>query len=148
MDRVRFGRALGYGARHAVKTVTQAAQAAAAPDPRPRSGSPTQSTPRPAPATRQTASGGEQAARGQQAVHLGRSVWKPLARFSSSLWLQVTGTFFALLAFYFGTGLWRVRAALHAAPGSPQARVFYLHVAGFALFAYFTVSSFVRASRK
>src|ERR1700723_2466178 len=33
MDRVRFGRALGYGARHAAKTLLQAADAASTPSP-------------------------------------------------------------------------------------------------------------------
>jgi hypothetical protein len=79
------------------------------------------------------------------AGHLRRSVWSPLAKFSSVVWLEVTGTFFALVAAYLSQGLWRQRGAVHLPLSSPVAGKLYLHAVAFAIFAYFAVSSFVRA---
>jgi hypothetical protein len=145
MDRVRFGRALGYGARHAAKSLAQAVDAATsnapakpgppAPDPQARVAMP--STLR------------------QAAPHLraaskaaGKSAWTPLARFSSVLWLQVTGTFFLLVAAFFSQGLWKEWGAIRLPLHSPEAGRFYLRAAAFAIFAYFGVSNFVRAWRR
>lgn len=72
----------------------------------------------------------------------------PVVRFSSVVWLQVTGVFFALIAFVMGAAAWRARAAVHAAAGSPAAVKLYAYLAICAVFTYFTVSSFVRAARK
>jgi hypothetical protein len=77
---------------------------------------------------------------------LRRSVWSPLAHFSSVLWLQVTGTFYVLIAALLGQSVWTHRAALHLSSSSPDARRFYLLALLFALFAYFAVSNFVRAA--
>lgn len=191
MDRVRFGRALGYGARHAVKAVAKAVDAAAAPNPAaphstaaPHPTSSRQAQPVAAASGRaagvetaafkpqaaenaQTRSGsfggaGSQLPRadvtqrlaqakvvvrqGQQhAGHLRRHMWSPLARFSSVVWLQVTGTFFALVAAFLSQGLWKERGALRLPVNSPGTGTFYLHAAAFAIFVYFAVSSFVRA---
>ena len=79
---------------------------------------------------------------------VGRSVWKPLARFSSVLWLEVTGTFFAVFALYMAGGVWKLRTAVRLPPVSHDAQQLYLHAAVFAVFAYFAVSSFVRAGRR
>jgi hypothetical protein len=143
MDRVRFGRALGYGARHAAKTLLQAADAASSPS-----------------AKRPTAAGPAQADRVAERVvqtrrtvaetkkhagRLGRSVWTPVARFSSVVWLQVTGLFFALIAMFLAQGAWKERAAWHLPLGSHAATKFYVLVVAFAAFAYFSVSNFVRA---
>ena len=206
MDRVRFGRALGYGARHAAKSLVQAVDAAAATrpvssappsgSPAPRPGSPAearteasfgrdettagadpkaQAAGRPAQATTgvfssaaaasfRQAAGNSHAAlndtyqaggsshqvagarhRAVRAGHLHRSLWSPLARFSRVVWLQVTGTFFTLIALFLSQGLWKQRGALHLPVLSPEAEKLYLHAAAFAIFAYFAVSSFVRA---
>jgi hypothetical protein len=138
MDRVRFGRALGYGARHAVKSLMQAADAATSPDP---------SAGRKGVAERvvQTRQVVQQSA--VQAGKLKRSVWSPLAKFSGVLWLQVTGTFFALIAAYLSQGLWTHRGDA-ALVRSAEAQKFYVHLVAFVLFAYFAVSSFVRAHRR
>jgi hypothetical protein len=64
------------------------------------------------------------------------------------IWLQVTGVFFALVAFTMGIAAWRARSALHAAAGSHGAMKLYAYMAFCALFTYFTVSSFVRAARR
>jgi hypothetical protein len=139
MDRVRFGRALGYGARHAVKSLMQAADAATSPDPSAgRKGVAERVV-----QTRQVVQ--------QSAVHAGklkRSVWSPLAKFSGVLWLQVTGTFFALIATVLGAALWSRRTEFRMPAGSHEAEKFYFLLVVFVAFAYFAVSNFVRAYRR
>ena len=76
---------------------------------------------------------------------LGKSVWSPLAKFSSVLWLQVTGVFFTLLALFLSQGLWKERGAARLPISSHAAVMFYLHGLAFAVFAYFAISNFVRA---
>lgn len=148
MDRVRFGRALGYGARHAAKTLMQAADAATTPSPaRASSAGATSKTPAPArssaPAAERMVQSGRAATK--HAGRLGRSIWTPLARFSGVVWLQVTGLFFALLAMFLGQGAWKERAAMHLPLASHAAQRFWVLAAAFAVFAYFCVSNFVRA---
>jgi uncharacterized membrane protein len=75
-------------------------------------------------------------------------LFKPVKRFSSVLWLQVTGTFFALMAATTGIGAWRLRGALHKSMESHEAMKLYVCVFVFAVFTYFAVSSFVRAERR
>lgn len=148
MDRVRFGRALGYGARHAAKTLMQAADAASAPAAR------TKEPARREPAGRVRADRvAEKVVRKRQTVAetkkhagtLGRAVWTPLARFSSVVWLQVTGLFFALIATFLGQGAWKDRAAWRLPVGSHAAQKFWVLAVAFALFGYFSASNFVRA---
>jgi hypothetical protein len=153
MDRVRFGRALGYGARHAAKTLMQAADAASTPSTArteagagaTQTGSAQRSAGNPAASSQpqRVASTAKHASR-----RLGRSMWSPLAKFSSVVWLQVTGLFFALLAMFLGQGAWKERAAMRLPPGSHEALRFYVMAAAFLAFAYFAVSNFVRAARR
>jgi len=160
MDKVRFGRALGYGARHTAKAIYSAMDAARA-----QNGSPQQpSTSRPTsaqepPAMRATAAqeaapqGTAGATRPPRAVAanakaLGRSVLTPVARFSGVLWLQVTGSVFTVIALALGQAVWLRRADLHSSPHGAAAQRAYLLLAIFLLFLYFAVSSFVRARRR
>jgi hypothetical protein len=83
-----------------------------------------------------------------QAGNLKRSIWAPFARFSSVLWLEVTGAFFAIFALIAGQQVWKWHGAIRLSPRAPDAQRLYVYVALFALFGYFTVSSFVRASRR
>jgi hypothetical protein len=146
MDRVRFGRALGYGARHAAKSLQKAVDAASTPNP----SKPVSQACAPQP---QAASVAQRAVQAQRTVastktharKLGRSVWSPLARFSSVLWLQVTGTFFTLLALFLSQGLWKERGVMRLPISSHMAEKFYVHLAAFAIFTYFAISNFVRA---
>ena len=152
MDRVRFGRALGYGARHAAKTVMQAVDAAtaapaagtpsatAAPGKARAAGAEVRSRVEAAPETLRRASA--------QARVAGKSVWSPLAQFSSVLWLQVTGSFFLLIAGFFAEGLWKTRGAVRLSIHTPEAEKFWVYAVAFAAFAYFGVSNFVRAWRR
>jgi hypothetical protein len=153
MDRVRFGRALGYGARHAAKTLLQAADAASTPSPARPAGAATPNRPAQSSQPVQAVRGADRVVQTQQTVvaatkhagRLGRSVWTPLARFSSVVWLQVTGLFFALIAMFMAQGAWKDRAAMKLPLRSHEAVKFYALAAAFAVFAYFTVSNFVRA---
>ena len=147
MDRVRFGRALGYGARHAAKTLAKAADAARTPSPATRK----------AVGPRQTVvPSGTQGSAGVRPIpemkivreQATSSLVTPVVRFSSVVWLQVTGVFFGLVAFTMGMAAWRARAGFHAAASSGSAMKVYAYVVVCALFTYFTVSSFVRAARR
>ena len=72
----------------------------------------------------------------------------PVKRFSSVLWLEVTGTFFALFALFLGQGVWRLHNSFKASPTSSEAHKAYFYLAMFLVFAYFSISSFVRANRR
>lgn len=153
MDRVKFGRALGYGARHAAKTLLQAADAAATPNPRASAPSAERHGAAAASAASRTATlRGSRLPDAQTVRTAGRqakrSLVAPVVRFSSVIWLQVTGVFFALIAFTMGAAAWRGRAGWHAATSSHEHTKFLIYLAVCALFTYFTVSSFVRAARK
>jgi hypothetical protein len=153
MDRERFGRALGQGTREAARALLKAADAAAAPSP---------STPareRPVPSREPIARAAAQTA--AQATHrvrttkaglkqgskrFGRAVWGPFAKLSGILWLEVTGVLFSLFAIVAALEVWRHRADLHAT-GAPRQHLFGA-ILMLALFGYFTISSFLRASRR
>lgn len=156
MDRVRFGRALGYGARHAAKSLMKAADAASSPNPsapNPSAAGPSRPGNRPTTAPPTVSRVVERVVETQRTVartqkhagKLGRSVWSPVARFSSVLWLQVTGTFFTLLAVFLSQGLWKQRGAVRLPIHSHEAAMFYLQLAAFVGFSYFAISNFVRA---
>jgi hypothetical protein len=76
------------------------------------------------------------------------SLVTPIVRFSSVLWLQVSGVFFALVALIMGNAAWRARAGFQAAANSHAAMKLYACIAFCALFTYFALSSFVRATRR
>jgi hypothetical protein len=84
----------------------------------------------------------------KQAKALGRSVWSPLARVSGVLWLEVTGSIYAVIALGIGQAAFLRRADLRLAISDPAAERAWLMVVIFSLFAYFAVSSFVRAHRR
>jgi hypothetical protein len=163
MDSVRFGRALGIGARAAAKTLVTAVDAATAPNPSPTAKAKT--APNPAQAeTRVAGAGvrlGEQAVRTTTQVRqtkeglargskrFGEAVWGPFVKLSGVLWLEFTGVFFGIFALFAATGAWKLRGNLHATAGNHDAHVHFLLSAGMALlFGYFFVSSFVKANRR
>jgi len=158
MDRVRFGRALGYGARHAARTLVQAVDAASAQRPGTGPGQAPENRAQPAqaeraaPVTERIAQTRVNVVRSAaqtkvQAGRLGRSVWGPLAHFSSVLWLQVTGTFFGIIAVFLAQGAWKQRNVWRLW-GSHDAIKLYVVAAAGLLFAYLAVSNFVRAARR
>lgn len=191
MDRVRFGRALGYGARHAVKSLRAAAEAAGAPrasstpsspgvpgasrtsSARPSSAEPSSpeviapSSASSSAASRRTDPAAKPAAglrtsaeqllrasaqlrtvRHEAGKQVRRSLFSPLAKFSSVVSLQVSGTFFALVAFMMAQAAWRSRPMMQAGGGASSAARFYIVAGVGLLFAYFAVSNFLRARRR
>jgi len=154
MDRVRFGRALGYGARHAAKTLVSAVDAATTPNPARTAGQKARDfSAEVTPVLRQAAEISRNVSEAKrhakrEAGGVFRGFLAQLKHFSSVLWLQVTGTFFAVFAIFIGGGIWKLRADFRSSPNTPEAHKLYFYVAIFLVFAYFTVSSFVRASRR
>ena len=174
MDKVKFGRALGQGARGAAKSLWDAAEAAAAPDPRPRAERPVSMPDAGSPPPARTSQGSSlreaaghvleahrvvtetkaharnvatQATK-KAAKQAGRSMFAPVKKFSSVLWLEVTGVFFAVITLFLLQGVWRLRGAAHLSWSSPEAHKLMAYATICLLFAYFTVSSFVRARRR
>jgi len=165
MDAVRFGRALGFGARQAAKTVLRAADAARAespsrpqapPQPAPATGSVPASiitarpaTPHKAPVQRYTRPTAPNSGLREGLGRFRDSAVEPVVRLSGVLWLEVTGVFFALFALGAAGGVWRLRAELRPALAHPFAHGTVIGTASICmLFAYFSISSFVRAYRR
>jgi len=148
MDRVRFGRALGYGARHAAKAVASAVDAATTPNPvagaAKAAGAPV--GPRAVEAVQQVARA--HAVAKQQSAVLKKSMLAPVKKFSSVIWLQVTGSFFGLFALTLGAAVWKHRADFRLGWSSAEAWKAGGYAALFAVFAWFTVSNFMRAGRR
>lgn len=159
MDPVRFGRALGAGARFAAKTAVTAVDAALAPNPN--------APPAPAAGTAQRTAGPAQATAppprrrpiaatttfpppSRQSVrHLAKALSSPVRRLSGVLWLELTGVFFGLFALTAAVGAWRLRGAWRSPPATSSEHTHLLLTLAVALiFAYFCVSSFVRARRR
>lgn len=172
MDRVRFGRALGAGAREAARALVKAADAAAAPNPSaPATARPTPGTDRPAPGTarpeiqspgrpeegaatraaRQVSQAKRSAATTTAGVkegsaRFGKAVWGPFVKLSGVLWLEVTGVFFGLFAVTAALGIWKSRGDFSAG-GAAEHRVWFA-VGMLVVFGYFSASSFLRARRR
>jgi hypothetical protein len=159
MNSVRFGRALGFGARAAAKTLVTAVDAATSPNP--SAGAAVKEAPT---ENRAAASGvrlGEQAARtttqvrqakaglAQGSKRFGEAVWGPFVKLSGVLWLEFTGVFFGIFALFAATGAWKLRNNLHDTGANHEAHVHFLLTALMAgIFGYFFVSSFVKAHRR
>jgi hypothetical protein len=161
MDKVRFGRALGYGARHAAKAFTQAVDAATTPTAANAGTSVRPTEPRaPVDVRRSVGEAGRTVLQAHQTVQqtksqlrgaakiAGKSALAPVAKFSSVLWLEVTGTFFALVAAAMCEAVWKLRGAWQQPALSNERVKLYFCAALAGLFLYFTVSNFVRAARR
>jgi hypothetical protein len=175
MDAVRFGRALGFGARHAVKTLTTAVDAATAENPTSKISTPRTNTGQPGgpvPQTQEARRGGyastpsagnaakvarvaaQPVARGRgakKAVREGgkrfrEAAWSPFLRLSGVVVLEVAGLFFGIFALYGLNTAWRLHGQWHR--GAPGHRQLIGGVAMLAIFGYFCVSSFVKARRR
>ncbi len=155
MDKERFGRALGQGARQAAKALLKAADAAAAPDPKQfrargqaAGARARQAAPRAAEAARrgvvEAKATGAGVRRGSK--RFGEAVWGPFARASGQLWLELTGVFFALFAVFAAVDVWRRRGQFRGG-GDPAHRAWFA-VLMLGVFGYFAVSSFMRAGRR
>lgn len=146
MDRERFGRALGTGAREAGKALWKAADAAASPSPAPPAPAPRPAaTSRPA-TSRVTTSRVTTAGVKREGRKFGQAVWGPVARASGVLWLEVTGVFFGLFALTAAIEVWK-RHRDYAAGGEGRQHL-YFAVGMLVVFGWFTVSSFLRARKR
>ncbi len=164
MDSVRFGRALGFGARQAVKTLVSAVDAATADGPSGRRPSTRTAATPPRTSPSQPLRPGAQstlkaapAARPRKVTEglsrgtrrFGKEVWNPFVRLSGVLWLEVTGVFFGIFALFALAAVWRLHGAWRATATNEAAHRSLLGaVLMLALFGYFCVSSFVRARRR
>ena len=132
-----LGRKLGVGARVASKMLLDRATA-------PASASTAAQESKPAPPQAPVyAARGKGVAQG--ARNFGSAVWRPFAHASGVLWLEVTGLFFGIFTLLFAQNAWKLR--LDWASGVNHQR-FLVYAVVTLLFAYFTFSSFYRASRK
>jgi hypothetical protein len=173
MDSVRFGRALGIGARAAAKTLVTAVDAATSPNPSAKakqsSGAASAQTVASAPTSasgpgKAEASGvrlGQQAARTtaqvrqtgqglkQGSKRFGEAVWGPFVKLSGALWLELTGVFFGIFALFAAGSAWKLMATLRKTAANHDAHVrLLISVAMASVFGYFCVSSFVKANRR
>jgi hypothetical protein len=172
MDSVRFGRALGVGARAAAKTLVTAVDAATSPNPSAsvkakqatevggaEAGGSASAT-----SGKAEASGvrfGQQAARTTAQVRqtrqglkegsrrFGQAAWGPVVKLSGVLWLELTGVFFGIFAVFAGGNAWKMRWALDNTAANHDAHLrLLISMAMAMLFGYFCVSSFVKANRR
>jgi hypothetical protein len=173
MDVVRFGRALGFGARQAVKTVTAAVDAAAADNPsgksvdrgtnagqaRPQASGAAEQAHTTAPAAMSKAAGIAAHTAAQTVIKArgtrrglrsgGRRfgpTWRTFVRLWGVLWLEVVGVVFGLFVLFAAVGAWRLRGEWHS--NAAGHRQLLGALAMLAVFGYFCVSSFVRARRR
>ena len=147
MDRERFGRALGQGAREAAKAVMKAADAAASPDPkavtaRQQAGYSAGTAVRQGVVEAKATSAGLK----EGGKRFGEAVWGPFARASGQLWLELTGVFFGLFALSAAIEIIRERSAFAA--GGEEARKGWFAVVMLVVFGYFALTSFLRANRR
>jgi hypothetical protein len=147
MDKVRFGRALGFGAREAAKALMKAADAATAPDPRAVQVAPA-AAPVAAPAPRAVIQRATATRAGlkEGGKRFGEAAWAPITRAGGVLWLEVTGVLFGLFAAVSGVAVWRDRN--NFAAGGIIGRHAWFALGMFLVFAYCTVSSYVKAGRR
>jgi hypothetical protein len=168
MDSVRFGRALGFGARAAAKTLVTAVDAATSPNPSAKSpgsgsgGEPVSNTTTAESRTRASAARvGQQAAQTtakvrqtsqglkQGSKRFGEAMWGPFVKLSGVLWLEVTGLFFGVFAMFAAGGVWKLRGDLRDTGLNHAGHMhLLLSLVMAAVFGYFCVSSFVKASRR
>lgn len=167
MDSVRFGRALGVGARAAAKTLVTAVDAATSPNPSAGSSQQPVSNSQPRPASNQQRQASPRAAVSEQVTRtavqakrttegvarggkrFGEAVWSPFVRLSGVLWLEFTGVFFGIFALYAASGAWKLRGEIVETAGNHDSHVHFLLSAGMAVvFTYFCASSFLRARKR
>jgi len=153
------------GARQAAKALVMAADAATTPSPTAKPSSTSRPpTPQPAEPTQAQRAGtgiGQKAARTTAQVRqtkegfsrgskrFGEAVWGPFVKLSGVLWLELTGVFFGLFLLTAIINVWKLKAYVHdSLANHEQHQHLIFSIAMAAVFGYFCVSSFVRASRK
>lgn len=147
MEPNSFGRRVGIGVRLASKMLKQRAASpssgsyAAAPKTyaQPAPGTPRRTAVR----SKDYADPARRAGRGTR--RFGQALFGPLLHVSGTLWLEITGLFFALFALFFAQNVMRLRSAF--AHGTEHAH-FVLYVILMLLFCWFSASSFLKARRR
>jgi len=76
-----------------------------------------------------------------------KGVTAPFRKASRALWHELTGSFFALFALSFAGGVWHTRENAFSAVAEDRYR-FYAFCFFSLLFAYFSVSNFLRARNR
>jgi hypothetical protein len=145
MEPNRFGRKLGIGVRVASRMVKErAAQANNAAASTQQAATPPRPNTPPPPAPKKNYV--EPARRvGEGTRRFGQAFLGPVKHVSATLWLEITGLFFALFALFFGQNAWNTRtSALHG----PRHAQFLLYAIVSLVFLYFCISSFVKAARR
>jgi hypothetical protein len=154
MDSVRFGRALGVGARAAAKTLVTAVDAATAANPSAKASTPEKAEGAGVRLGQQASRTTAKAVRTGQGLKEGRkrfgaAMGGRVGRLSVALWLEVTGVFFGIFAVFAAGGAWRMRWALHETGVNHDAHVrFVASLVMAVVFGYFCMSSFVKANRR
>jgi hypothetical protein len=75
----------------------------------------------------------------------GRAVFGPLLHIGGTLWLEITGLFFALFALFFVQNVVKLRSAWRSGPEHGH---LMLYIGLAMVFIYFSATSFVRAAQR
>jgi hypothetical protein len=146
MEPRKVGRTLGIGARVASNMVRERLEQSAK-NAKDRQAAPQQNRTvagNPSvPLTHQVAHGAVTAKRGARAF--GQALITPFTHAGGILWLEITGLFFGLFAFFFAQSIYRLRNSWNQ-PAEHSHLVLYAVLA--MGFGWFSVSSFVRARQK
>ena len=143
MEPKKVGRTLGIGVRVASNMLRERVEKAAAQSTPVETGNGRPAAPPQAPASIKLDSKVAGAKRGAKAF--GQAFLGPFTHAGSVLWLEITGLFFALFALFFVQSVYRVRASWRQGPDHAHLLLYIVLAVGF---AWFSVSSFLRAYRK
>jgi hypothetical protein len=144
MEPKKVGRTLGIGVRVASNMVRERVERAAAAHSAPvEAGNGRPGAPSPARASIKMDSKVAVAKRGAKAF--GQAFLGPFTHAGSVLWLEITGLFFALFALFFVQNIYRVHGSWRQGPEHGHLLLYVALAVGF---AWFSVSSFMRAYRK
>jgi hypothetical protein len=145
MEPKKVGRALGIGVRVASNMVRQRVEEAqrAAPPAASKSGDSGSLAPEPIQIGRKLGGQAANARRGIRAFF--QALLAPFTHAGGILWLEITGLFFALFAFFFVQSAYRLRGAWSQGGERGHLALYAVLAIGF---AWFSVSSFLRARRK
>ena len=141
MEPKKVGRTLGIGVRVASNMLRERVERAAAAHPPPAQAG----NGRPAAAAPAIPIANRVAGVKRGAKAFGQAFLGPFTHAGSVLWLEITGLFFALFALFFAQSVYRLHAAWRQGPEHTH---LLLYCALTVAFAWFSVSSFLRAYRK
>jgi hypothetical protein len=141
MEPKKVGRTLGIGVRVASNMLRERVERAATAHPPPSQAG----NGRPAAAAPAIPISNRVAGVKRGAKAFGKAFLGPFTHAGSVLWLEITGLFFALFALFFAQSVYRLHAAWRQGPEHTH---LLLYCALTVAFAWFSVSSFLRAYRR